>query len=175
MWLNARYSSAALFAISLAGFSFGQTVLPSFGGYPVKGPKFSGKPVRPVLQTTYDREFRTRIREAAAEGPNFAGHYTVAEWGCGAGCVSVVVVDAANGAVYRGPFRNLGWELRKYEDRLASNDDKFEPLEYRMDSRLFVARGCPEESNCASYFWEWTGTEFRLIRKVPSVPLPAPK
>jgi hypothetical protein len=29
-------------------------------------------------------EYRTRIREAARKGPNFAGHFTVASWGWGA-------------------------------------------------------------------------------------------
>jgi hypothetical protein len=80
-------------------------------------------------------------------------------------------VDAITGAVYPGPFRNLGWELRKYEGRIASNDDNFEQLAYRLDSRLLIARGCPEEANCASYSWEWTGTKFKLLRTVPSTPL----
>ena len=132
-------------------------LLPSFEGYPVGGPKFTGKPAAPVLKTAYERSFRTAIREAAARGPNFAGHYTVAEWGCGGGCVSIVIVDAANGAVYPGPFRNL-----------ASEEPQ--PLEYRLDSRLLIARGCPEETACASYFWEWSGAEFKLIRKTPPTP-----
>jgi len=68
-------------------------------------------------------------------------------------------------------FRNLGWDMRRYEDRIASDDPKFQPLEYRLESRLLVARGCPEETACASYFWEWSGSEFKLIRKIPSVPL----
>jgi hypothetical protein len=82
---------------------------PSFGQYPFTGPKFSGKPAAPMLRTTYQRTFRAAIRNSAARGPNFAGRYTIAEWGCGAGCVSIVIVDAANGAVRPGPFRNLGW------------------------------------------------------------------
>src|SRR5581483_12123079 len=148
------------------------TQTPAFSDYPVSGPKFTGKPAMPVLKTAYERSFRTAIREAAEHGPNFAGHYTVAEWGCGAGCVSVVIVDAANGAIYRAPFRNLGWAMRKYEG-VASNDDKFKQLDYRLDSRLFIARGCPEETNCASYFWEWNGSQFKLLRRIASTPLPS--
>jgi hypothetical protein len=144
---------------------------PSFDQFPFTGPKFSGQPAAPVLTTAYQRTFRAAIRDSAAHGPNFAGRYTVAEWGCGAGCVSIVIIDAATGAVYPGPFRNLGWDMRRYEDRIASDDPKFQPLEYRLDSRLLVARGCPEETACASYFWEWSGGAFKLIRKIPSVPL----
>src|SRR6476620_2304120 len=53
---------------------------------------FHRKPAAPILPTKTQRVFRTAIREAAAKGPNFAGHYTIAEWGCGSGCMSSVVV-----------------------------------------------------------------------------------
>ena len=39
-------------------------------------------------------------------------------------------------------------------------------------SRLLIARGCPEEKNCASYFYEWTGAQFKLLRKIDATPLP---
>src|SRR5215467_10781095 len=65
---------------------------------------FSGKPAAPVFQTAGQRKFRTMIAEAAAKGPNFAGHYRIAEWGCGGGCVQFAVVDSRSGAIYDGPF-----------------------------------------------------------------------
>ncbi len=163
--------ATAFLALAAAGLIVAQTAVPSFADYKITGAPFKGKPAPPVIKTAEDRMFRTRIREAAAAGPNFAGHYTIAEWGCGAGCVSIAIVDAVNGAVHRGPFRILGWEMQKYEGKYAADDDKFEPLAYRLDSRLLVARGCPEEKNCASYFWEWTGAEFKLLRTIPAVPL----
>lgn len=43
--------------------------------------------------------FQTKIREAAQQGPNFAGHYTVATWGCGSGCQQHAVVDAQSGDI----------------------------------------------------------------------------
>jgi hypothetical protein len=146
----------ALLAAVAMGLLFAQETVPTLDQYRVTEPKFSGKPRLPLIKTAEDRKFRAMIREAAAGGPNFAGHFTVAEWGCGAGCVSVAIIDAATGSIYRGPFRILSWEMRKYEGKYAANDDKFQQLEYRLDSRLLVARGCPEEANCASYFWEWT-------------------
>ena len=133
---------------------------------------FSGKPALPLFKTAAERVSRTAIRDSAQKGPNFAGHYTIVEWGCGAGCVAIVTVDAKTGAIYHGPFRNLAWTMMRYEGKYNANDDKFEQLAYRPDSRLLIARGCPEEANCASYFWEWTGEQFRLIRKVPAVALP---
>jgi hypothetical protein len=54
-------------------------------------PKFSAFPVpispglRPVSVNLKSppraRLYRTRIREGAAAGPNFAGHFTIAGWG----------------------------------------------------------------------------------------------
>ena len=44
--------------------------------------------------------------------------------------------------------------------------ESVEPLTYKLDSRLLMVRGCPEYENCGSYFYEWTGTQFKLIDKV---------
>jgi hypothetical protein len=150
---------------------FAQTSTPSFDQYRVAEAKFSGKPATPVFKTAGARSFRTAIREAETGGPNFAAHYTIAEIGCGGGCVSIAIVDVKTGVVYPGPFRNLSWELRQYEGKLRSDDEKFEQLSYHPDSRLLIARGCPGETNCASYFWEWTGSQFKLVQKIPSVAL----
>jgi len=147
----------------------GQGRAPAFEQYRVIEAAYKGKPAAPVIKTAEDRRFRTMIRTGAADGPNFAGHFTVVEWGCGAGCVSVVVADAASGEIHRAPFKSLGWQPRKYEGKYKSNDDKFEQLAYRLDSRLLVVRGCLDESDkCASYFWEWNGGQFKLIKTIPA-------
>ena len=83
-----------------------QTAAPAFDQFPITE-TFNGKPAAPVLKEAEDRAFRTRIREGAAGGPNFAGHYTIVEWGCGAGCVSIATVDAKTGTVYHGLFHKL--------------------------------------------------------------------
>ncbi|HJT88516.1 MAG TPA: hypothetical protein VJ732_11685 [Bryobacteraceae bacterium] len=173
----AGYSrGAVLLAIAVSGFAMragAQERLPRFAEYRATE-IFKGKPAAPVLRTHEDRLFRTRIREAAAKGPNFAGHLTIAEWGCGAGCVSIAVIDARTGAVSRAPFHVLaasGAAPLRYADGTADTDLSFEPLEYMPDSRMLLARGCPEEKDCASYYYEWAGTVFRLIQKVPPAPV----
>jgi len=132
--------------------------LPRFEDYPVTE-TFKGSPAPPKLRRPADRLFRTRIREGAAKGPNFAGHYTIATWGCGMGCVSIAIVDAKDGRIYDAPFTALAWGVPMMKDSV-------EPLAYKLDSRLLIVRGCPEEENCGSYFYEWMGTRFKLIRKV---------
>jgi hypothetical protein len=75
----------------------------SFERYPA-GASFRGTVAKPILATHYERSFRTEIRTQANKGPNFAGHYTVAKWGCGAPCLSFVIVDARTGSVYNPGF-----------------------------------------------------------------------
>src|SRR5713226_8033300 len=85
---------------------------------------FKGKPVAPQIRTPSQRMFRTMIREGAAKGPNFAGHYTIAEWGCGSSCVSIAIIDAKDGSVYDGPFGFLGFGMPlKYEERYSPTTD----------------------------------------------------
>jgi hypothetical protein len=144
--------------------------IPRFEDYP-SGEIFNGKPAPPNLARPGDRLFRTKIREGIAKGPNFAGHYSIADWGCGTSCVSIAVVDAKTGNSYSGPFGILGYgEALKYAD---TSENKFQPLSYNINSRLLIVRGCPEDvdKDCASYFWEWRESAFRLIRKIAAVPI----
>ncbi len=47
-------------------------------------PVISLKPARVDLEShPLAKRYRTRLREGAAEGPNFAGHFTIVGWGCG--------------------------------------------------------------------------------------------
>jgi hypothetical protein len=65
---------------------------------------FHGKPAAPILSSRLSKLFRTKIREGAKLGPNFAGHHTVVSWGCGLGSYTFVVVDAITGKVYEPPI-----------------------------------------------------------------------
>jgi hypothetical protein len=131
--------------------------VPTFEQFKVTD-KFTGGPAAPVLRSKMQRNFRTVIREAAQKGPNFAGHYTLAEWGCGAGCVSMAIVDSQTGETFDAPFNLLGYDL-SYD---YGGDEQ---LEYKIDSRLIVARGCPGEKDCGTYYYEWSANQFKLLRK----------
>jgi hypothetical protein len=118
------------------------TQLPRFEDYP-ESEIYNSTPAVPKLTKPGHRLFRTRIREGATSGPNFAGHLTIVEWGCGSLCVSIVVVDARDGTIYRSPFSILGWgmPIMKYEGKYAPSQDGFQPLAYTLTSRLFIFRG----------------------------------
>jgi hypothetical protein len=69
------------------------------------------------------------------------------------------------GRVYDGPFSVLGHgEPYEYE----GGDDE---LAYQLSSRLLIARGCPEEKKCGTYYLEWKSDHFYQLRFVPHGPL----
>ncbi|MGH7110440.1 MAG: hypothetical protein ACREFK_08425 [Stellaceae bacterium] len=53
----------------------------------------------PDLSTHDAWIFRTRLRRAAKEPPNFAGHYVVTQWGCGTDCFTGAAIDLKNGHI----------------------------------------------------------------------------
>ena len=63
---------------------------------------YKGKMANPNLKTDPDSYgYRTRIREGCdIDTINFAGHYTIVEWGCGMECVEMAVVDRITGRVF---------------------------------------------------------------------------
>jgi len=80
----------------------------SFENYPA-GEVFRGIPAEADFATKPGSEtFRSRIREAMSQGVNFAGHYVLAEWGCGTACQEYAVVDARTGAVVNYGELNSG-------------------------------------------------------------------
>jgi hypothetical protein len=159
-----------LAAVMLWGVLYGQNKapekLPEFKDYPVTG-IFHGAPAAPKLLTPGQRRFRTMIRQWARKGANFAGHYTIAEWGCGTACVQIAVVDIQTGDVYEGPFGNLPQGYIGYGINFEEETNIF----YRRDSALFIARGCPNHKQCAAYYYRWTGSEFKLFHRIPMHPL----
>lgn len=143
---------------------------PRFEDFPVAAAEmFHGAPAAPQLKTAGQRTFRTMIRDGASKGPAFAGHYSVPQWGCGAGCLQMALIDARSGAVYDGPFGTL-------PNATLAPDPNVDPdksgIFFHLDSFLLLARGCPNEKDCGTYYYRWTGARFELLRRIPSPPQP---
>ena len=136
---------------------------PRFGDYPARVYKGSAARVN-VSSTKVARMFRTALREGAKEGVNFAGHYTVVQWGCGAGCVRTAFVDAKTGAVF------FPKELAAFGVWFWDNNE--EALQFKPDSRLIVLSGFPasegdkDSPKTGLYYYEWTGRRLRLVKFV---------
>ena len=139
---------------------------PSFAGYPATVEKGHAKAIN-FKNNPGARSMRTRLSEALAGGVNFAGHYIVAGWGCGTGCISGAVIDARTGNVlWPLPLNALGvwYDGQNYAD---------EPVAYRKNSRLLIISGSPgvrdneKEKLNGKYYYEWTGKDLKLIKFVP--------
>jgi hypothetical protein len=138
-----------LFAISAelrAGDSF------PFEKYPARVTR--RKPSQPILTTPLARQHRSVIRKAVRDGVNFAGHYTVVEWGCGTSCAVLVIVDARSGRVYEPSQISKGIDLR-----VAAP-------EYRPNSTLMVVPSC-ESKNCERKLYDWNGSRLILVETEP--------
>ena len=115
----------------------GQAALPAFARYPVVA-RYRGTQAVPLLRPgTAAWQFRTRIREAARQPANFAGHYVLATWGCGAECVSFAIIDVKTGAVYFDSRTVCCWG--------TAVPDDFEPVRGQLDSRLLICTGLLNE------------------------------
>lgn len=118
---------------------------------------FYGTTAKPILATRYERSFRTEIQTQAAKGPNFAGHYTVAKWGCGAPCLSFVIVDARTGSVY-----NPGFPVACADKNVVDSS-----VDFRLSSRLIVATSISRAGVCGYNYYVWNGSTLRLLHFEP--------
>ena len=141
-----------------SAYTFGQTRSPQFKDFPVQG-KYAGKNA-PVIIASGDRMYRTRLREAAQEKPNFAGHYILSAWGCGAACLMGAVIDANTGKVYWFPHTICCWN--------DTGEDNFTPIVFRLNSRLVVFIGLRDErdEDQGAHFYEFGKTGFKYIRTI---------
>ncbi|WP_318874286.1 hypothetical protein RWA02_02660 [Sinorhizobium meliloti] len=126
---------------------------PKARDYPSQG-RMIGKTILPDFKGR-DREFntfRTRIRNGMSEGPNFAGHFSVIQIGCGTGCSGVIVGDNKTGRPSRFP---RGGEANMYLD-----------LAYQLNSRLLAAQWLDYDTDrCFIEFFDYDRTSWKVLSK----------
>jgi len=147
-------------------------LLPRFEDFRVRTPlpRRSTPAIIGRRENATNAQFNRRIREAANEGPNFAGHYVVVEWSCGLPCVSFVLADVRTGNIYYPRFSGVGHcgPLDPRQPQLLS---------FQLESRLLIVRGSPEiddsktqtfsEGPCRTYYYLWNGNSLKLVRSAP--------
>jgi hypothetical protein len=135
---------------------------PAFGDFHVKE-VFRGTPVSPKLVTESQRMFRTRIRDGAKGPVEFAGHYTLPRWGCGAGCNVFVIVDSQSGRIYDLPFSLADLPYEWVQKHVGEPHDR---MAFRSNSRLMKIDACPNEKDCGLYDYVMVdGKGLKLVRK----------
>jgi hypothetical protein len=131
-----------------------QAVPPTFEAYPASE-TFKGPPAAPRLNSASARMFRTELRRQAATGPNFAGHFTFAIWGCGSGCSSFAVLDAVTGQV---TFPTFSSEDGRTDGRTTCH----RTLDYRLTSTLLVVSG-NVDGVVGTHYFNWSNGAFTKV------------
>jgi hypothetical protein len=139
---------------------------PRFEDFPVKE-VWEGKPAPVKLTLPSERKYQARLRGAAKEKPNFAGHYRVVIWGCGSECISGAILDLQTGRVYSPPMANDSND----EMHFSFCQSAYYPsrVGYRVNSRLLIVRcglNFVERQNDNvpdTYYFVWENNRFRLL------------
>ena len=156
--ITMRIIISAIFCLTTAASALAAQP-PSFSDYPVKD-VFLASPTAPILNTRVARMLRTMLRNEAKSGPNFAGHFTLARWGCGAGCISWAIIDAANGVVWFPPF-TVSDAFDLSDPELAQHS-----IDFKINSELIVANGARNELGAGKYYYRWHDNKLSLLHSI---------
>lgn len=138
--------------------------LPSFDKYPIK--IFTGKSVEINLGShPVGYEFKTVLKNAYDGKPNFAGHYTVIDYGCGSTCQRFVIVDNQNGKIYQTDefASEVGIDFRLESNLLIINPPSVLNI-YRQDNEKNRTSMSSWEQRPSRYY-KWTNN--KLISVYP--------
>jgi hypothetical protein len=161
-----RVAPALIILAALVSIGFAQSV-PRFSAFPATVEKARAKAID-FKKNPDARTFRTRLSEALRRGVDFAGHYVVAGWGCGTGCILGAIIDARTGNVF--------WpeQLSALGVLFSGGEYANEPVAYRKKSRMLVISGVPGQANddapekpSGIYYYEWKNNRLRQIKFVP--------
>ena len=134
-----------------------------FARYPAER-KLDRQPAKVRLNTKRAKMFRTVLRSAAQEGPNFNGRYRIAHWGCGTNCIEWAVINLETGAVWFAPKPAFScWSAD--EPANVKVPDWFVS---RLDSRLFYVHQCSRTRTDRTFdrrmVYVWSEGTAKLLR-----------
>jgi len=120
----------------------------TFKKYPSTA-SFKGTPAKVDFSSSSDGKlYFTRLTEGAADGPNFAGAFTVVSWGCGSNCESITILSAKTGKIL-DELGSCGWHLFTLNSTLLIVNP---PGDY-----LKLVPGCVTE------YYQWNGAKLEKI------------
>ncbi|MGB2671658.1 MAG: hypothetical protein WA621_07420 [Candidatus Acidiferrum sp.] len=141
---------------------------PRFATYRVVPAKSRANAQLDLRSNPIAREYRTILRQELAQGPNFAGHYRVAVWGCGSSCAMFAVIDTDTGRVMtpRGFSHTSGVYFGVDNRRLfpeAQGD--YGLFAFRRDSQLLVVLGDldEDESREGAFYFVLDGDRLKPV------------
>jgi hypothetical protein len=158
--------------------------LPQFEDYPA-GEIFTGMAAAPRLVTPVEQSYADQIRDGVEKGywvfrdgkeqkgPNFAGNLVVIQWGCGAPCMRMAIVNARTGDVYYPPISFNGVGARSFDLPLLTIGNSVpqnSKVQFRPNSSLMMIQATPGKSGrhaSYTYYFLWRYNRWTLVRKVP--------
>src|ERR1051326_2603997 len=170
-----------LVAVGLAAGGFISTA----NGQAVVAPRFEDHPVAKIYRGTVNppnfgnqnqfegtdlRCFGGDPSEYSRATVNFAGHFVLSACTCGSGCHYLFMWDAVTGKFYqRVPPGVI--DVGPYEARDAQPPGLvYKGEQYQPNSSLLIVEGCIEDTcDCATRYYWWTGTRFKLLLDRKSV------
>ena len=152
-----RLVTSALVFVYMSPDTAAQRRLPSFEAYQVDD-SLQGPGTAPITSSKLGKMYRTRLRDGAKKGPNFAGHFTLVAWGCGSSCQEWAIVDARTGHVFDWLLRSTAGAEFYPNSRLVILDSP------KLVAAMFggsIPASCAVCGTPSAY--EWTGMEWRPL------------
>jgi hypothetical protein len=145
---------------------------------------FTGTPAALKLATPLEQKYADQIRDGVEKGygvfrdgkerkgPNFAGNLVVIQWGCGAPCMRMAVVDARTGEVYCPPISFIGAGAPSFDLPLLTIGDSVPQnpeVQFRLNSKLMIVKATPSQAGrhpSYTYYFLWQQDRWTLLQRV---------
>ena len=108
------------------------------------------------------KNFKSVLSNAYSKGPNFAGHYTIATWGCGSPCQLVAVMNHEDGKVFFLPHSTQVGSDFKLDSNLFITNPPEVLDEYRAEAEKHYSPLMSWEKFSSEYY-KWENDRFVLI------------
>jgi hypothetical protein len=119
---------------------------PSFESYAVQTEAKVSNPKLDLSSNPVGKTYRTTLRQELRKGPNFAGHYRLAIWGCGSSCVMFAVINLKTGQVITAEgLTSVSGDQLEAEDFLPNAGGESWGLRFKTGSKLLVLVGTLDE------------------------------
>nr|WP_294859707.1 hypothetical protein [uncultured Fluviicola sp.] len=132
-WISVRYKSA---------FHFSQFKVNPVTGKKLKLPDLTDVKA-PFCSYLNEKEWKAYVKsECLTQGVNFAGHYTIVEWGCGSMCQNMCIVNRLTGKI---SFPNI----------TDTHIDGYYGVRYQRNSRMLLTNSGLLEETPGYYYADW--------------------
>jgi len=172
-----RSSAPVVLALLIQSLVWSESASLRFDGYPAGG-LYQGDPAALKLDTPLAQMYAAEIEDGITDAhnrANFAGHFIVAKWGCGAPCLRAAIVDAQTGEIFFPPITFEGAGPQSFDLPLLTigrevprNPD----MEFHPDSDLMIVKATPSQGGknlSYTFYFLWQLNRWSLLRKIPLV------